>query len=1087
MKLHKYLHLVVFSLGLYLNLYAQNPCNYTAGYTCNTAPIICDLSCLDGFVGMTPNPTAVVNTLPEQPSVICDLGGSPQNMSWFAFIAGSNHAKISITPFNCENNKGVQAGIFDDCDFSDAIVNGVTVPSEYIDCEFMPGDMETIVLESFALIPGQIYYFYVDGNEGDVCSYKVDVISATQHFELHNLNNFTQSNDTVQLCPNSKYKLSVDSLKLDIYYYWKINPATPSLPFDTFTRMDSVVTWTFVDTGEYTISLYATNGCDITDTIQKTFKIFPLADEDFGMISRCTNDFPYGGPQNIDPNGDGVFGWQGPNITSPGKDTFLVVRPDGCNYNQLIDVEPIPLQPRETVTLVDCQSFVYHDLILDDNYKNFQHTLPIPDKNGCDSLVLINAYIPRVQASLNQSSCKNGSIEVSCASSVLSSPGGHTLTYNWTDGLGSAITDNDGDPTNVPIVSTTMVNLTILLSIDNKVCSFTVSPISVDAQLQLPQAPQANAWDLELCKDNPIASYTVQGQSGTLSYNWTAGGGAIINGNPTGNVANIDFSQVTNKSTVCATAINECGESLPTCFDVTLLQRPVVDLPGDVSICVDSILNVAMLNTQLAAASYQWDYPGASLISGNPNSYNPIAVRYSNAGNYTLSVSASNKECIATPEMINVTVVPAIAQTQIQYISYANKIEVNWNAVPCAIAYRIFRNGVYLGTTTFTQTTFEQLAPGQSFAVTIEAEGQGCACGVSKANAVVSTLSCDEVSIDLSAADNIICETDWDKPLSLIAQLTGVLSSGVSQWSGPGVLASNEFLPRIAGPGSHKIYFTYSELGCTYKDSINFLNVKTPEASILATDPECEEDQSGSIQVTPAGSGATYNYFLDGLQVQDPNMTGISIGNHSLEIVDGNACKIIKTFNINPPTYPSVSFIMDEGPFYDNQTFNITLKELVSEQSLIDSVEWFVNGELYCKGDCFSTNFTYQQGGVYSHQVVIFYKDCLMEKNFDIVVKETPKVYISNIFALDPRGGENNGWKITSNDAGLKINAISVYSRWGERMFHKENFVISESQPLWDGRYLGQLVLPGVYVYQLSYTNEKGEDKLMHGDLTVIR
>ena len=167
-----------------------------------------------------------------------------------------------------------------------------------------------------------------------------------------------------------------------------------------------------------------------------------------------------------------------------------------------------------------------------------------------------------------------------------------------------------GIQTNVPIVSTTTVNLTILLSIDNKVCSFTVPPTSVDAQLQLPLAPQANAWDLELCKDNPIASYTVQGQAGTVSYNWTAGGGAIINGNPTGNMVNIDFSQVTNISTVCATAINECGESLPTCFDVTLLQRPKVELPGDVSICVDSILNIAMLNTQMAGASYQWNYSG---------------------------------------------------------------------------------------------------------------------------------------------------------------------------------------------------------------------------------------------------------------------------------------------------------------------------------------------------------------------------------------------------------------------------------------------------------------------------------------------
>ncbi len=168
MKLNRYLQLIVFSLGLYLNLSSQNPCNYTAGYTCATAPIICDLSCLDGFVGMTPQASAVLHTLPEQPSVICDQGGTPQNMSWFAFIAGSNHAKITITPYNCDNSKGVQAGIFDDCDFSDAIVNGVPNPDEFIDCESMPNDMETITLESFSLIPGQIYYFYVDGNEGDV-------------------------------------------------------------------------------------------------------------------------------------------------------------------------------------------------------------------------------------------------------------------------------------------------------------------------------------------------------------------------------------------------------------------------------------------------------------------------------------------------------------------------------------------------------------------------------------------------------------------------------------------------------------------------------------------------------------------------------------------------------------------------------------------------------------------------------------------------------------------------------------------------------------------------------------------------------
>ena len=1087
MELNRYLQLIVFSLGLYLNLSSQNPCNYTAGYTCDTAPIICDLSCLDGFVGMTPQASAVLHTLPEQPSVICDQGGTPQNMSWFAFIAGSNHAKISITPFNCDNSKGVQAGIFDDCDFSDAIVNGVPNPDEFIDCESMPNDMETITLESFSLIPGQIYYFYVDGNEGDVCSYKVDVISATQHFELHNLTSFTQSNDTVQLCPNSSYKLSVDSLKLDIYYYWKINPATASLPFDTFTVMDSVETWVFKDTGEYTISLYATNGCDITDTIQKTFKIYPLSDEDFGSVNRCANDFPYGGPQNLDPNGDGVFGWQGPNILSPGRDTFHVIRPDGCTYKQLIDVQATALQPRETVTFVECQPFTYYDLIFDDSYKNYAYTLPISDKNGCDSLVAINAYIPKVQSSLSQSGCQSGNVVISSSSTVLSSPGGHTLEYVWTNGAGQTITDNDMDPSNITVSSATTVNLNILLNVAGKVCSFSVPAITVDPTAQLPQAPQANGWDLELCKDTPIANYTVQAQPGITSYIWSAGNGAIINGAANGASVNVDFSQVQDNAQLCAIALNTCGESQPTCFTVSLLERPLVALPQEFSVCEDSVLQVFMLNNQVPGANYQWSYNGANLVAGNPNAFNPLSLRYANAGTYTVTVNASNKECIANEAISQVTVIPNIQQTQIQYVSYADKIEVNWSAVPCAESYKIYKQGVYLGSTTFTQTIFDQLSPGQSFNVTIEAVGAGCACGISAATAVVATLSCDEVSISLSAPDYIICETDWDSPLALTAQINGSISNGISQWSGTGVLTTNEFLPRIAGPGSHKVYFSYTELGCNYKDSIVFLNVKSPDASLLATDPECQEDQSGSIQLTPIGGSGQYNYILDGQPMQGPNISGVSIGSHNLEIVDGNACKIIKTFNINPPTFPTVSFIMEEGPFYDNENIPITLKELVSEQSLIDSVEWYVNGELYCRGDCFTTNFSFQQGGIYNHQVVVFYKDCVMEKSFDIIVKETPKVFISNVFSLDPKAGENSGWKIMSNDEGLIINFVSVYSRWGEKMFHKENFVVSDTQNMWDGRFNGQLVLPGVYVYQLSYTNEKGDDKIMTGDITVIR
>src|SRR6218665_3757815 len=115
---------VFFCLGFFLNIECYSQCNYTAGNTCDSAPVICDLNCLDGFKATLFPEANVAQYIPMQPPLLCWDGstgyGSPTNMSWFAFIAGSSFATISITPTSCQKGDGIQVGLFDDCDFSDA-------------------------------------------------------------------------------------------------------------------------------------------------------------------------------------------------------------------------------------------------------------------------------------------------------------------------------------------------------------------------------------------------------------------------------------------------------------------------------------------------------------------------------------------------------------------------------------------------------------------------------------------------------------------------------------------------------------------------------------------------------------------------------------------------------------------------------------------------------------------------------------------------------------------------------------------------------------------------------------------------------
>ncbi|MBK8700327.1 MAG: gliding motility-associated C-terminal domain-containing protein [Saprospiraceae bacterium] len=1067
---------------------AQEPCNYTAGYTCATAPIICNLSCLDGFVGTTPQASAVVNTLPQQPQYLCTSGGQPQNMSWFAFIAGSNYAKITITPFNCELNNGIQAGIFDDCDFSDIVINNNPYAPEYIDCEFPFGDMSTIVLESSSLIPGQIYYFYVDGYDSDVCSYRVDIISATQHYELHNMGKFTQSNDTLEVCPNTTQPLSVDSLDLDIYYYWKLDPPTANYPYADFTKLDSVVNWTFPDTGIYTISMYATNGCDITDTISKTLVVAQHHDEDFGDDILCENLFPYSGPQDLDPNSDGVLGWQGPGINVPGIHTHQVNLANGCVYNQTINVITQPLQPREKVTLIDCQPFIYHDLTLDNSFRDFPHNLPVMDRNGCDSLVMIDAYIPGLQASIIQEPCKDGKVKVSCHPVVSSCPPGYTLNYSWKDQFGNRLTDEDSNPVDITVLANGNISLSLQLEINGKSCPFDVNPLSVDINAQLPQSPIASGWDLELCMDDARKTYAVVPASGIIGYEWTVNNGAEIIGNQTGTSVEVDFANATGAPMLCVTAINDCGKSQPLCLPVTLLERPVLNMLTDVIICEDSVLMLELNVPRVSTYTYSWSISGATLKSGDTESYGPLSVSYNLPGTYRVSVTAANKECVSPAFGQNVEVIPTVGIPVVSGTSFAEKIELSWASVPCAKAYSVYIDNKLHIVTATTNTVLEGLSRDQTVNVKIETQGEDCACGISAVIQTFKTLSCQEVNIDLTASKSVICEVDWNNPVILAAALNGSQNSGVFSWEGKGVNpVTGFFLPAEVGSGSHFVYYNYSEMGCFYRDSINLVLVKTPAAAVMPVDPECANQTTGTVQVIPELNATGFSYFLDGSRMDGPIMENVSIGSHMIEIIDGNQCRLVKSVTINPPTYPNVNIEMDEGPFYDNEAFSIAIKDINSELNLIDSVEWYINGILFCSGSCLAADFSSLEGGTYAHQLIIYYKNCFLEEEFELLIKESPKVFLSNIFSLRPASGSNQVWKAVSNDPDLIITSMEVFSRWGEKLLSKQDFKLADQESLWDGTFQGNEVIPGVYVAVIKYMNEKGEPVTITSDITVIR
>jgi hypothetical protein len=1083
---------------------------YTASTNPNTAPIICDLTDLDGFVGKMLDATSpeVMADFPHQPSTLCTSGGKPQNMSWFAFIAGSNTAKITISPFNCKSGKGIQAGMFNDPDFSDILINNVTPnDAEFIACDIKQHLTTPLVLESNKLVPGQTYYLYVDGWDADACEYRVNVDQSvtTQFFKLNELDNFSSikggfvggsngstAKDTFITCPNFEFDLSVKGYKLDIKYNWKISPTTADYPYTAFTQLDSITMWKFKSPGTYTISMFASNGCDETDTISKTIVVKEFKDEDFGKLEVCDSSFPIDGSILPDLNGDGFKGWKGADIILPGKVTETIEPALGCKYDQTIDIVTKAPDSAKKVYAVSCDPIEFKGNILLNTTLDYNVMVPSIDPLKCDTILNLDAYILDVQGSIGAESCSGGNISVGFVQSSFSAPTGYVIKYVWKDkDSGVTLVDNDAIPTNILISKRTNVELTIHLSGTfqgiNYNCSFPISAIVVDPAMQLPSIPVVQKWDLQVCEGVNTQNISVLPITGATKYIWTLSDAAKIIGNDKTAEISVDVQSITSSTTACVAVENTCGVSPKLCRKIEKVDKPKIVIDGLATICEDSIMALNV-NAPNANYAYTWVLNKAVLVNGAATSSGPIQIKFNDGGKQDISIHALHKGCASDTIKKSIDVVKNVAQATLQTVSKANAIDVSWQTVPCAANYDIYVNGKKVHTTTTLSYTVPGLASGTAYDITIGVQGAGCACGYSTITTKVNTLACNEADVQITSPTPLVCEKDWKKTVSLTVNIKGGSATGKGQWQGLGVDAQGKFSPDKAKVGTNMIYYSYEDRGCTYKDSVEIQNVQDPKFSMGVKDPECKDESFGSLSVKPQISNAILNYLLDGKKQTGQEIPNIPVGNHTIEVVDANNCSVLESFVVRKPAYPQMSFDFNaDPPFFDNQSLSISAIDANRELSLVDSMQWYINGKLFCHGNCNKVNLGELKEGNYTHRVIVYYKSCNLEEVFDMQVAPTSKLYISNVIMPTSNNNENKFLKVISNDDRLQVDELSIFSRWGEKIYSLIDFVPNATAQTWDGTINGSEALPGVYVVKLLYKNERGEAVLKIADITLLR
>ena len=212
-------------------------------------------------------------------------------------------------------------------------------------------------------------------------------------------------------------------------------------------------------------------------------------------------------------------------------------------------------------------------------------------------------------------------------------------------------------------------------------------------------------------------------------------------------------------------------------------------------------------------------------------------------------------------------------------------------------------------------------------------------------------------------------------------------------------------------------------------------------------------------------------------------LTGLAPGLHRLEVTDANGCIVSKDFQILTPSATGVNLptsvkINAGDPF--------TLKPVFSIPT--DSIAWIMwtPAEFLSCSDCpepnlkglntetsFTITYANKQGCTASASILIQ------------IIKRG--VWVPNAFSPNGDGINDYLFPVVSEDSYRTIKSLSIYDRWGELVFRKNNFEPNVPSEGWDGKFKSEVLNPAVFLYVLEVEWKNGQTQLLTGDFTLMR
>lgn len=658
--------------------------------------------------------------------------------------------------------------------------------------------------------------------------------------------------------------------------------------------------------------------------------------------------------------------------------------------------------------------------------------------------------------------------------------------------------------TNIPNNTTETFTNTVPLTIgqyyffvmdgnNNDVCRYTIKVVSGTTLVQ----PLAGSGSIigpdTICADIPN-DYRVSLPPGAARFSWTLNGLPYASETDTTVTLQSLFPGVNQ---LCVTASNACDTAAPTCRDIYVHRIPPTDIstqicPGECFEYGDTLL--------CDAGNYEFHYSGSlgcdSLVRVSVEALQPVMTNlnitlcdgdsiavgsnmYSETGQYQEHLLSGN----GCDSLVNLSLL--VIQCEIQGQLTAKPVTCNGQSdgslefsvasgtPPFAYIWQRIGGSGPSGTGTIaalnTKTIIPNL-PSGTYSILVQ-DNFGNDLALLQTVTEPSPLSFTVQTADFNGF-NIRCAGETNG--SVATALTGGIAPYSYVWNTGAAGPNLQNLPA----GIYTCTVT-DALGCS---QVQAVALSEPPALVLDArfqDPGCAGANTGEAHVAGVTGGVPpYQYALSGSGFGGTTgFLNLPPGTHTLTVEDANGCTSAASATLVAPIIPHIEL---------GQDLTVELAEstqiLLTQDTPLDLFAWIPPLGLSCS-DCPEPLATPAETTTYTLTVEAP-GGCTATDSLTVAVLKVRNVYIPNVFSPND-DGINDFFSVYG---GVEVSEVKleIYSRWGELVFRSIG-AANDDTGGWDGRFKGDVVSPGVFVWRAEVLFFDGVRLDYSGNVTVVR